>query len=333
MLGFFALVSAYFAWRAAESGRTRDYAAFAIAGAAGAYTHLTMVFVVVGQAVALAAARVLGWDSPGFRWKSLLWALAGAGFLSAIAYAPFAPGLVAHLGADAPREAARVATGGWALAEALRSVLSGAGVPAALMGGVVALAGAISLTRRAPLAVALLVTPAGTAIAVVGLGQPIRPRFFFFLAGAAAIFVGRGLGAVGHAIARLRTPDVRETPVAVIVSGTLLLVAASAAVLPRNYRVPKQDFDGAVRFLEQQEAEGASIAAAGPACYPIDRYFGKGGGCLSRSPTSTLSCAPRALVKHRRTTSRTVRLRRLHGGVRGRDVWHAGAATSFATPG
>jgi hypothetical protein len=51
----------------------------------------------------------------------------------------------------------------------------------------------------------------------------------------------------------------------------------------RNYTVPKQDFDGAVRFLEAAEARGARIAVAGPACDPFDlfgRYYGKSWGCV-----------------------------------------------------
>ncbi len=63
--------------------------------------------------------------------------------------------------------------------------------------------GALSLLWRRPLALALLVVPALVAgVALVVLGQPIRPRFFFFVAGAAAIFAGRGVGALAERFAR-----------------------------------------------------------------------------------------------------------------------------------
>lgn len=143
--------------------------------------------------------------------------------------------------------------------------------------------GALSLMRRMPLAVALLLMPAvTTAAAIVILGQPLRPRFFFFLSGAAAVFVGRGIGALASTITGRRWNEPSAAPVAVVAAGVFCLIAASAIALPRNYQVPKQDFEGAVRFLESEEAGGARIVAAAPACLPLDTYFKKTGWpCLT----------------------------------------------------
>lgn len=277
MLGFFVLLATYWLIRAQESGRIRDYVFYALACAAGVYTHLTVAFVVAAHAVVI----LVDWAAGSRRARRrplapVLWAMTGAGVLSAIAYAPFAPALVAHLGAAGPREVAKIATASWALSEAVRSLLSGAGVPAAIAGGAVAVVGAVSLVRRAPLAVALLVVPAVvTGVAFLILGLPIRPRFFFFLSGPAAIFVGHGIGRLASAIAR-RPASGPESPAGIIIA-TFILIAASAVALPRNYQVPKQDFDDAVRFLESEESAGARIAAAGPACMPLRRYFVKSG--------------------------------------------------------
>jgi hypothetical protein len=65
-----------------------------------------------------------------------------------------------------------------------------------------------------------------------------------------------------------------------MVGCTLVLVTLSAMALPRNYRVPKQDFDGAVAYLESVEARGARIVAAGPACLPLQIYYTKPWPCL-----------------------------------------------------
>jgi uncharacterized membrane protein len=296
MLGFFALVSTHFLLRGRETGRARDYAIYAIACAAGVYTHLTMVFVVAGQMTAMAVG--LWWASPrpGRREvMPLVWAWLGAGALSLIAYAPFVPALLSHFGAEAPRESIRVATGGWAIGAALQSLFSGAGVPAALAGGAVAIVGAISLLRRAPLVVGLLVLPAVVTVAsILVLGQPLRPRFFFFLSGVAAIFVGRGVGAIVAGASRRLIP-----PAAGVAAVTGVLIAASAVALPRNYSVPKQDFEGAVQFLEGEESAGARVAAAGPACFPIRDYFGKGAWpCLTSMAdvTTHSTTATRVLV-------------------------------------
>jgi len=299
MLGFFALLSTYYLLRAGESARRRDYVFYALASAAGIYTHLTMAFIVAGQAAALVAARMLGWrQAVGLRWADLMWAWVGASLLSAIAYAPFAGTLVAHFGAEAPRKAAKVATGGWAIAEALRSMLSGAGVPATILGSVVAVIGGFSLLRRAPFWIALLVTPAVvTVVGIVGLGQPLRPRFLFFLAGAAAICLGHGVGVLARAFGR-RSAGGAAVSVPVVLACTFVLVAASAVALPRNYTVPKQDFEGAVKFLEREEAGGVRVAAAGLACMPVDTYFLKQWPCL-KSPAdldALTAASPRALV-------------------------------------
>jgi hypothetical protein len=79
------------------------------------------------------------------------------------------------------------------------------------------------------------------------------------------------------------------------------LTAASAVALPRNYRIPKQDFDGAVRFLEIAESQGARITAAGPACLPLRIYFGKTWPCVEsadgwRAASSAGSAQPVLLV-------------------------------------
>ncbi|MFN7917109.1 MAG: glycosyltransferase family 39 protein [Vicinamibacterales bacterium] len=280
MMGFFALLSTWYLLRAVSGGRRVDHVGYALACAAGIYTHLTMAFVVAGHVAVILVGYAAGWRPVRERMRDGLlpiwWTWVAGGVVSLALYAPFIPGLLLHLGENRPVETAKVATGSWALAEAIRSVLSGAGVPAAIAGGAVAFLGALSLWRRSPLLFALLVVPAFvTAAAVIGLQQPLRPRFFFFLSGAAAIFVGRGLGALADALgARLRSGT---APAASTLTAGLaiLLATGSVAALPRNYDLPKQDFDGAVRYLEAAERAGAKVASAGPACWPLEFYYGK----------------------------------------------------------
>jgi mannosyltransferase len=269
LMGFFALVSTYFLLRAAESKRTADYAFYALACAAGIYTHLTMVFVIAGHVAVIAGGKLVGWPATREQpLKPLLMAWMAAGILSLGLYAPYASQVLAHFGRKEPGQAAQFATGRWAAIEVLRSLISGAGVLGAMLTALAAAIGALSLLWRRPLAVALLVVPAGVAgVALVVLGQPIRPRFFFFVAGAVAIFAGRGLGALAGRFAR------PHQSTAFIVAGAALLVAFAAIGLRLNYRVPKQDFDGAVKYLEQEAAGGTVIAAAAPACYPIEQYY------------------------------------------------------------
>lgn len=272
LLGALTLASTLLLLRAADTRRPTDYVLYGLACAAGVYTHLTMAFVVAGHAVVVAAGWAVRWRPALTQpFLPLVWTWTAAALLSILLYLPFLDGLLAEMNADAPRQAAQVATASWALSEAVRQLLSGAGVPAAIAGGLLAAAGALSLWRRQPLAVALLVAPGiVTGVALAALGHPLRPRFVFFLAGAAAIFAGRGLGLVAEALAS-RTRQ--SSPVAGVVLLTVLFVAASAVGLPRNYRLPKQDFAGAVRYLDEAATRGVRVLAAGPACFPLETYF------------------------------------------------------------
>jgi len=151
----------------------------------------------------------------------------------------------------------------------VRNLLGGAGIDGAVATGAAAVIGALSLLRRSTFAFSMLVVPALVAGAVIViLGQPMRPRFFFFIAGAAAIFAGRGAGLIAQFAAR----QPRQLTLT-LVSVTLLLIALSAPGLPRNYSVPKQDFDGAVRYLDGRMHDGVVVSAAGAACWPIENYY------------------------------------------------------------
>ncbi len=299
MMGFFALVSTYFLVRLAETERRSHFVYYALACAAGVYTHLTMAFVVAGQAAVLVGGKLAGWraaDRPAL--TPLVAAWSGAAALTLGLYAPFFPEVLEHFGgSDAPKQAAQVATGKWALNEVLRNLLSGSGIVGALLTSLAAGIGALSFLRRDRFVFALLVVPAVVAGAVIVLlGQPIRPRFFFFMAGALAIFAGRGLGV----IARIENPA--STPTAATLAAlTLAVVGAAAFALPRNYTIPKQNFEDAVRYLDGESAAGTVIGAAGPACFPVERYYAKvGWTCLTSVADleSLVRSNQRALVLH-----------------------------------
>jgi mannosyltransferase len=266
MMGFFALFSLWCLIRHAETRQPKYLAWFVVASIAGVYTHLTMAFVVAGQAGAILIGRAIGWRAVrDFDLRAIVWSTLLAALGSMAVYAPLIPGLVEHMRSAAPAEAAKVATGWWAIAEALRQMLAGAGVPAAVATGAVAAIGAWRLWREAPAFLAILVAPAlVTAVSLIVLSQPLRPRFFFFLAGAAAVCAGRGAGVIGGLFAK------RELATAGV---AVALATMSALALPRNYQIPKQDFVSAMAFLDGEAANGSSIAAAGPACFPVEHYF------------------------------------------------------------
>jgi hypothetical protein len=113
-----------------------------------------------------------------------------------------------------------------------------------------------------------------TAAALVALQSPVRPRFFFLLCGLAILCVVRGTslaaGAAGRAV-----PAVAGQRGALATGLVLLLVTASLASLPRTYRHPKQDYEGAMRFVDGISRPGVPVLTAGLAVYPYREYYGR----------------------------------------------------------
>lgn len=309
LLSCLAVVSTGLLLRALDSPRPRQLVAYAVVAALGVYTHLTMALVVAGQAAVLAGCIIFRVPAAA-RWPvgRLLAAGAGASGLSLLAYAPFAADVLRAVNAPAPKQAAQVATAEWAVSEALRALFEGAGGVATVVGVLLALVGGLSLLRRRPIETFVLAMPAVTTLgALVGLGQPVRPRFFFFMAGAAALCVARGLGVMAEGVLRSdthlkagTTPSydarIRRQTLLVVVT-TLLFVAVSVPALPRNYRVPKQDFDGAVAWLDARVREGAVAAVAPPACLPLREYYQRAWPCVEHEPDlSRLAASSDVLV-------------------------------------
>lgn len=276
LLGLLTLWSTGALLRALSTDGRRFYVIYAVTAAAGMYAHLTMGLVIIGQAAAVALGLLTGSkDVPRARVRLLVWAWVGAGVLAVATYAPFIPGLTQALREPSAQQTARLATTGWAAAELVRSVWTDGGVVPALAGILAAGIGGASLLGTSPFVFGVLTLPAVTTLlGIVALGQPIRPRFLFFLSGAAAMFVGRGIG-VAAGISPARSPDISSRSMTVTIALTLGLVAASALALPQNYRIPKQDFDNAVAFADREQSQGARILTAGPACLPLHLYFGR----------------------------------------------------------
>jgi hypothetical protein len=94
------------------------------------------------------------------------------------------------------------------------------------------------------------------------------PRFFFWMIGPAMLILVRGGFAVTTWLAAVlrRPPVVGERLGIAGIGGVILLSAAS---LSFNYRYPKQDFEGAMRFVLAQRAPEDQIVSSG---IPDDPY-------------------------------------------------------------
>lgn len=282
MMAFFALTATSALLRAVESREARHAFAYALLAALGAYTHLTMVFVVIGHCVAVLLHRALGSRMAVAEFRALLLPFVMAALVTLVLYAPMLSQVVDFF-LHRPSAMRGISTPLWAFVETLRVLLLGVGVQTVLLGGVVLVAGMVvllagvrSVWQSNRLAALLFVVPVLTTIAGALFGRgTMYPRFFFFMAGIAAIVLVRGLVvSVEWTAARLRpvAPRLQGRPLARRV--TLAVIVVSAAGLPLNYRFPKQDFGGAMRYVLAEQRDADRVAFAGVPGEPFRVLYG-----------------------------------------------------------
>jgi hypothetical protein len=275
-LAFWAVLSTYLLLRGLRTGRRGPYVAYAIAAALGAYTHLTMVFLLVSHVLIVGGLAVagrkkgLGWK----KWKYPLHAFVLAGLLTLLLYAPILT-QVQNFFLHRPSAMRGISTPSWALREMLRVLSLGLGTWAVLAGAALfAVCGAWSYFQQNRLVFAFFVLPvaitAGGAFMARGT---MYPRFYFFLIGFAIVILIRGLFVVPRWIAG------RAQGALTAVLATVLLTG-SAYSLARNYQYPKQDFEGAMQFIEAEAKAGDTVVTAGAATYPLRQYYAKPWGSV-----------------------------------------------------
>jgi hypothetical protein len=102
------------------------------------------------------------------------------------------------------------------------------------------------------------------------------PRYLFLLAGFAILITVKGAMVLGALVATVAFPRRSVAVAQVIGVGSMaLLIAASAVSVGRVYRYPKQDFSGALQFVESARRGAERVLTAGAAAWPIQRYYAK----------------------------------------------------------
>ncbi|MEW5917972.1 MAG: glycosyltransferase family 39 protein, partial [Gemmatimonadota bacterium] len=254
-IAFFAVVLTWLALRGLDANETRAWYWYAWVSALAAFTHLTAILVVVGHAAAVATYLLLFDRSPG---RALVFRRAATGFVLAAAltlvlYGAMLPQVVDYF-TNRPSNLVGVSTTRWAVLEGVRVLLLGlsggmivAGVVALALGAVCVLSGFVSLWRRSPAFVLLLMFPVLATIAGAALARgTMYPRFFFFAIGPMLIVVIRGGFAVVDWLARQTSWRLLSNPGRLASTGVGAIIVLSALSLVPNYRYPKQDFEGAM---------------------------------------------------------------------------------------
>ena len=274
LLALAAAITTFLLVRFFEEGDPRDLLLYALAAGLGAFTHVTMIFIVVGHA-GVWALRVL-WrllrGTPVSRpeWlAALAFPLAAATTL--ILYSPMT-GDVLWWFLHRPSELEGVSTPGWALAEARRILVQSFGADVALVAGfVVGTAGFFSYLRRAPWALWMFVAPGVVTIvgALVARGT-MYPRFFFALSAFGFMIFVRGL----FALAELTEERWSKVwPRRLAVAAVALTALVSLAALTHGYRYPKQDYLGAAAYVEENREAGDVVVGVGSIKYASRDYY------------------------------------------------------------
>ena len=242
--------------------------------ALGVYTHMSMLFVMLGHFVSYGLDSVR--DPAKRHLKAHLDFLASVGLAGLLIFQLHAlvlPQILHHGNEVSTVPAWKNPL--WALFEfvsALKiSFSSGIVVAAAL--AVFGL-GVWDFTRRRREVIYFFAIPcAVTAAVVIGGGHHLWPRFFFFAFGFMCMIVVRGVfRTVGTAIVLSHLPT-RSVPV-LQAAACSFLILFSALSIPHAY-VPKQDFLGALKYVQSEMADGDAITTVGLAGFTYEKLYRK----------------------------------------------------------
>ena len=275
----FALLSSGCFVRGLREDRLRDWALYVLTILLGFAFQLLTVFVALAHGVVglVAAALLVRRGRPPL---PLLGRLAGvftaAGVLVFQLYACIIP-----QAAVVARTTYRTAAAGFRpfslefLQELVRGVAAGFGtglllgaIPFLLLG---AMGFLILLRRQWALAAALVLPEVLTAILFIIRGYPFSPRFFLLALPLAVVCAVQGLWSLTGLLAVWSPRLVRSSPR--LATGLVLLVCVVSALSLRSYyAVPKQDYRGAIRYLESERRAGDLVVVFGNAEKGIEYY-------------------------------------------------------------
>ncbi|RMF40025.1 MAG: hypothetical protein D6754_04150 [Alphaproteobacteria bacterium] len=278
---FFTLISSVFLFDALRSGRRGPWLLYALTAALGAWTHLTIAFALIGQFAVWAVYAANGRQGAGLaRWQGLFWGFVPLGLAILILHAPVLPQMLggALLGTGLKGAGSEWVNPVWAALELIKGLgagFGGLGMAVAGAGALVVAAGSISYARtRWEVAVLFYLPCLSALMLMLAIGYTIFPRFFFFAMGFAVLIVMRGATVLAGLAGRLlRASQANRTRLAALACAAIL--AASTASL-RHVHAPKQDFEAAIAFIEENRRPGDVVLTLGIADFVFNRYYRKG---------------------------------------------------------
>jgi hypothetical protein len=271
---FWTILASWLFVRGLREGLPLLWLLYAITAALGSYTHITMIFVVIGHfliyGVTLFVRRGDTWAE---KWSIFFLGFCLAGVLTIQLYAFVLPQMFGGTIGQG-----RVVTAWkhpvWTLVEIVRGMQIGfKGIVPGIFALVIFAFGSWNFARSNPIVIGLMFIPALLCgLAAIGMGHHLWPRLFFFTIGFGALIVVRGTMEVGRVLLSFsRLKSIRAAALGTALCSLLLLV--SAATIPAAY-LPKQDYLSAVSFIEERQESSDVIVTVGAAVLPYQEFYG-----------------------------------------------------------
>ena len=278
---FLATLATWLWLEAMDRSRTRWWLLYAVTIALGMWVHLTMLFVAVAHALVHfgreAVRRFRNSTTPARGpVRALIFGYGLAGTLTLQLYALSLPDFfhgAAHESVGIKSEWTNPLWVVLATAQGLR--VGWASAIVVVCAAILSVAGWLKIFRRDSRAAVAMVLPGilGTAT-MVTLSHAMWPRFFFFSLGFVLLVVVAGSIGVAKWATRLVEPAGRQKFGLALGYGVVgALILASLGTLPRYYALPKQDFTGALAFVERNRKPDDAVVGVGIAGVAYRKYF------------------------------------------------------------
>ncbi len=268
--------------RAVRRDRIADWATYGVMIAVAMLIHLSAAFAIAAQALVVIWVRRKAWIDPGNFWNAARGPISGYALgaaITIIAFLPMIGGMIetfASVSGATGHPAHQVIEWKnpvWTIVESVRT-LGPVAFAAPLAFGFIAI-GIWRLCRTAPIiAATYLVQIPLTFLVLIALSMRIWPRYFFIDIG--FLFVTMVVGAFVVADVFWRGAGLEQrtgkSAMPLKIVGSAFMMLASLPLLARNFDAPKQDFEGALGFVEGNMASGETIGVVGLSAAYYDGY-------------------------------------------------------------
>lgn len=288
---FWCLLSTIFFRECLLRPSRRAWTIYALLVAAGIYTHLTASVFFAAQGLLalyllLAPRSRLATDHyPGLcSWGLPVYGYLLAGLITLVLYSPSFVHIfnaVMHVSEGSSKDVMQEYQSPiWAALEVIKTI-SIPGPLTSIVGltilGLTGI-GMVRTYRSDPLLPILFVLHIVLMLVLLlSLSMRIWPRFFFVDAGFILLFVCQGVFSccivIRNWFGDRFLPQISHRHLFYIAS--TLMVVISLALMTKNYRHPKQDFDGSVAYLDQVVQNHNTVATLDLAATPFKKYYGK----------------------------------------------------------